>query len=222
MSSLTTPKHPRFVVYEKHLLFHVVFAKDEFLIEDFCAAKKTSPDFFLPCLVISALRLSAPAGCTNSESSLKRWSLYSENVINSSLLTLWLNELYRQQQQNETGASNRQSWLAIRTVAILVLSAFHDSKTCSTLSADLLKTYLYYTKINVAKEVNVVCRTYNNSGVHFFCKTTVLIFGFCWERVGSQPLQKRQVYSCTSKWILRGMNMCINQSWHEEFTKERK
>lgn len=46
MSSLTTPKHPRFVVYEKHLLFHVVFAKDEFLIEDFCAAKKTSPDLF--------------------------------------------------------------------------------------------------------------------------------------------------------------------------------
>lgn len=89
VSSFTTSKHPRFVVYEKHLLFHVVFAKDEFLIEDFCAAKKTSPDFFfLPCLVISALRLSAPAGCTNSESSLKCWSLYSENVINSSLLTL--------------------------------------------------------------------------------------------------------------------------------------
>lgn len=62
-----------------------------------------------------------------------------------------LNELSYQQQQNKTGTSRGQSWLASRTMAILlVLSGFHDIKTCSTISADL-KTYIYFTYMNVVK-----------------------------------------------------------------------
>lgn len=48
----------------------MVFADCEFIKEDFCARKEISPDFFSLCLVIAALRLSAPVGCTNSESRL--------------------------------------------------------------------------------------------------------------------------------------------------------
>lgn len=82
MSSFT-PKHPRFVVCEKQVVFadffQVVFAEHNFLIEASCAEKEISSDFFfLPCLVFSALGLSAPAGYTSFESTLKRWSLDSD------------------------------------------------------------------------------------------------------------------------------------------------
>lgn len=61
-------------------------------------------------------------------------------------------KLSYQQQQNKAGTRRGQSWLATRTVAILlVLSGFHDFKTCSSTSADPLKTYVYFTNMNVIK-----------------------------------------------------------------------
>lgn len=83
-TSSFTPKHPRFVVCEKQVVFadffQVVFAEHNFLIEASCAEKEISSDFFFfpTMLVFQPLRLSAPAGYTSFESTLKRWSLHSD------------------------------------------------------------------------------------------------------------------------------------------------
>ena len=152
-SSLITSKHPRFVLCEKHLLFHAVFAEDNFITEAFCAEKEISSEFVF---FFYHAWLFQHWGCQHLLATLALTVLLkvgnctqiSEKI--SSLLTMWLNELSYQQQQNKTGTSKGQSGLTIRTAALLlVLSGFHDVKTRSTISADLLKTYIYFTNMNV-------------------------------------------------------------------------